>query len=105
MILIGAAKKGDQEALSRLRAQREQLVTPITAKVDADDETIDMSTDEGSLTIENEEETKSGKFYDPVKRRHHLVVLPKTSSWFGKVIWVGVTWVHGGILPFSPCRL
>jgi DNA-directed DNA polymerase III PolC len=74
-----AAKKGDQEALSRLRAQREQLVTPITAKVDADDETIDMSTDEGSLTIENEEETKSGKFYDPVKRRHHLVVLPKTS--------------------------
>ena len=74
-----AAKKGDQEALSRLRAQREQLITPITAKVDADDETIDMSTDEGSLTIENEEETKSGKFYDPVKRRHHLVVLPKTS--------------------------
>jgi DNA-directed DNA polymerase III PolC len=74
-----AAKKGDQEALSRLRSQREQLITPITAKVDADDETIDMSTDEGSLTIENEEETKSGKFYDPVKRRHHLVVLPKTS--------------------------
>ena len=75
-----AAKRGDAEALTRLREERERLVTPITAKVDGDDETIDLSTDEASLTIENEEETKSGKFYDPIKRRHHLVVLPKTSE-------------------------
>ena len=75
-----AAKKGDKEALFKLREQREKLVTPITAKVDHDDETMDISTDEASLTIENEEETKSGKFYDPIKRRHHLVVLPKTSE-------------------------
>ena len=75
-----AAKKGDAEALTRLRTEREKLVTPITVKVDGDDETIDMSTDAASLTIENEEETKSGKFYDPIKRRHHLVVLPKTSE-------------------------
>ena len=75
-----AAKKGDKAALFRLREEREKLVTPITAKLDADDETIDISTDEASLTIENEEETKSGKFYDPIKRRHHLVVLPKTSE-------------------------
>ena len=73
-----AAKKGDTAALHILRAQREKLVTPITMKVDGDDEPIDISTDSASLTIENEEETKSGKFYDPVKRRHHLVVLPKT---------------------------
>ena len=75
-----AAKKGDKDALRRLRAEREKLITPITAKVDGDDETVDLSTDEASLTIENEEETKSGKFYDPIKRRHHLVVLPKTSE-------------------------
>ncbi len=75
-----AAKKGDKEALFRLRDEREKLITPITMKVDADDETLDISTDEASLTIENEEETKSGKFYDPIKRRHHLVVLPKTSE-------------------------
>jgi len=74
-----AAKRGDTEALARLREQRERLVTPIITKVDGDDEIIDLSTDEASLTIENEEETKSGKFYDPIKRRHHLVVLPKTS--------------------------
>ena len=73
-------KKGDKEALHRLRTEREKLITPIMAKVDGDDETIDMSTDEASLTIENEEETKSGKFYDPIKRRHHMVVLPKTSE-------------------------
>ena len=75
-----AAKKGDHIALAKLRGQRERLVTPITAKVDGDDELIDLSSDEASLTIENEEETKSGKFYDPIKRRHHLVVLPKTSE-------------------------
>ena len=74
-----AAKRGDTSALHRLQGEREKLVTTIHTKVDTDDETIDLSTDEASLTIENEEETKSGKFYDPIKRRHHLVVLPKSS--------------------------
>ncbi len=74
-----AAKRGDREAVAILREQRESIRTPLFAKVDGDDETIDLSTDEGNLTIENEEESKSAKFYDPVKRRHHLVVLPKTS--------------------------
>ena len=31
-------------------------------------------------TVENEEETKSGKHYNPIKRRHHLVVLAKSSK-------------------------
>lgn len=57
----------------------EDIITPITAVVDGNDETTDVGTDEASLTIENEDETKSAKFHDPVKRRHHLVVLPKTS--------------------------
>lgn len=74
-----AAKKGDTESLAKLRQQREQLATPLYAKVDADDEVLDVATDSTALTIENEEESKSGKFYDPIKRRHHLVVLPKTS--------------------------
>lgn len=30
-------------------------------------------------TVENEEETKSAKVFDPIKRRHHLVVLAKDS--------------------------
>ena len=57
----------------------ESILTPLTAVVDGNDETTDIGTDEAALTIENEEETKSGKYNDPVKRRHHLVVLPKTS--------------------------
>ena len=75
-----AAKRGDKGALFKLQEERERLVTPLVAKVDVNDETLDISTDEGSMTIENEEESKSAKFYDPIKRRHHLVVLPKTSE-------------------------
>ena len=75
-----AAKKGDKEAANHLRAQREKIRTPLIATVDDSDEPIDIDTSENSLTIENEDETKSTKFYDPIKRRHHLVVLPKTSE-------------------------
>lgn len=78
-----AAKKGDKEALKALREQREAIATPLTAVVDEDDDPVDVlvgSDESEGLTVENEEETKSGKFYDPVKRRHHLVVLPRTSE-------------------------
>jgi len=36
------------------------------------------SDDESSL--ENEEESKQSKFFNPIKRRHHLVALPKTQK-------------------------
>ncbi len=39
--------------------------------------------DEQRQTVENEEESKSGKFYDPLKRKHHLVVLAKHSKGLG----------------------
>jgi DNA polymerase III alpha subunit len=76
-----AAKSGDKDAVAKLRAEREKIATHIDVVTDNDDEITDIqvSSDEASLTVENEEETKSGKFFDPVKRRHHLVVLPKTS--------------------------
>lgn len=48
------------------------------------DETIIIKTS-NALTIENEEETKSGKSFNPVNRRHHLVVLPKTSRALQKI--------------------
>ena len=38
-----------------------------------------------ALTVENEDETKSGKSFNPVNRRHHLVVLPKTSGALQKI--------------------
>jgi DNA polymerase III alpha subunit len=66
---------------SKEKPQRdESIVTPLTAVVDSNDETVDIGTEDAALTVENEDETKSGKYNDPVKRRHHLVVLPKTSE-------------------------
>ena len=75
-----AKKKGDAAAIKHYAEIRERLAVTIDPITDEDDEIIDLEIGEGSLTVENEEETKSGKFYDPVKRRHHLVVLPKTSE-------------------------
>jgi len=74
-----AAKRGDASALRVLREEREKIATPLLATTDGDDEIIDVSIDSAGQTIENEEESKSGKFFDPIKRRHHLVVLPRTS--------------------------
>ena len=70
-----AQKRGDASAIKKFMEDRERLAT----RIEADDEILDIDIAEASLTVENEEETKSGKFYDPIKRRHHLVVLPKTS--------------------------
>ena len=74
-----AQKRGDASAIKKFMEDRERLATRIEAFTDSDDEILDIDIAEASLTVENEEETKSGKFYDPIKRRHHLVVLPKTS--------------------------
>ncbi len=74
-----AAKRGDASALKTLREERERIQTPLVAVTDGDDEIIDIAVDSAGQTVENEEETKSGKFFDPIKRRHHLVVLPRTS--------------------------
>ncbi len=74
-----AAKKGNQEAVNKILEENESIRTRLIASIDGHDETLMLDTETANLTVENEEETKSGKFYDPVKRRHHLVVLPKTS--------------------------
>lgn len=82
------AAKGKKEAKKKLKEQQEKFRTKLVATVDADDETeeIEMT---NALTIENEDETKSNKFFNPVNRRHHLVVLPKNQkgllSLFGAV--------------------
>lgn len=74
-----AAKRGDSSALKMLREERERIQTPLVAITDSDDEIVDIAIEDAGQTVENEEETKSGKFFDPLKRRHHLVVLPRTS--------------------------
>jgi DNA polymerase-3 subunit alpha len=75
-----ARKKGRQPEIERLERLKAELATPLFVTTDGDDEIVDIAKDEVGLTVENEEETKSNKFFDPIKRRHHLVVLPRTST-------------------------
>jgi DNA polymerase-3 subunit alpha len=64
----------------------ELYVHPDLAQWARDRATSDDTEDEqhGS-TVENENETKSNKFFNPIKRRHHLVVLAKDSKGLEKL--------------------
>ena len=73
--LAKATKKGNEIEVQRIKSLLINLDTPLSASIGEAGE-LD---DDAGLTVENEEETKSGKFYDPIKRRHHLVVLPTSS--------------------------
>lgn len=74
-----AKKKGDTSEIARLQRLKSEIASPLFAVIDGDDELVDIGKEDAGLTVENEDETKSGKFFDPIKRRHHLVVLPRTS--------------------------
>jgi DNA polymerase III subunit alpha len=76
-----AEKYEDQATIDRLKLERQEITTPLTAIIDSDDEIVDIeiNKEDQGITIEDEDTTKSSKFYDPIKRRHHLVVLPKNS--------------------------
>lgn len=65
------------ETPSEMLAEQE-IVTPLSAETDEDDETVELETT-NALTIEREEESKSTKYFNPINRRHHLVVIPTTS--------------------------
>lgn len=73
---LADAAAADKRAAKKLRDKNAAIVTPLVAIVDADDEAVSIETT-NNLTIENEEETKTTKFFNPVNRRHHLVLLPK----------------------------
>ena len=78
----GAAEKAaeDKKAAKKLKVkQQEELQTKLIAVVDQADETEDIEMS-NALTIENEDETKSTKHFNPVNRRHHLVLLPKNQK-------------------------
>ena len=76
--LAKATKKGNEVEVQRIKTLLTNLDTPLSASIA--DEMVEANDEDEGLTIENEEETKSGKFYDPIKRRHHLVVLPTSST-------------------------
>lgn len=69
----------NKKTARKLKKEQEKYETKLIAKVDESDEIeeIEMT---NALTIENEDETKSNKFFNPVNRRHHLVLLPKNQA-------------------------
>jgi DNA-directed DNA polymerase III PolC len=71
--------KLDKKAAKKLKEKEEELPTKVVAVVDQNDETEEVETT-NALTVENEDETKSTKHFNPVNRRHHLVVLPKNQK-------------------------
>jgi DNA polymerase III alpha subunit len=77
--------KADRKAAKKLaKEQQEELQTKVVAVVDASDETEELETT-NALTVENEDETKSTKHFNPVNRRHHLVLLPKSQKGLLKI--------------------
>lgn len=80
-------KQAAQEArtqkklMLKQRKAESKLSKKIVAIVDKDDETEEIIIETANaLTIENEDESKSNKFFNPVNRRHHMVVLPKNQK-------------------------
>lgn len=76
--------KDDKKLAKKLAEKQEKFQTKIVAVVDSSDETeeIEMT---NALTIENEDETKSTKHFNPINRRHHLVLLPKNQKGLQKI--------------------
>jgi len=78
------ASKDDKKLAKKLAEKQEKLQTKIVVTVDSSDETeeIEMT---NALTVENEDETKSSKHFNPLNRRHHLVILPKNQKGLQKI--------------------
>lgn len=78
-------KKNDaKEKKKTTKKIKEEIQTEIILKRDEDDEVNEVEI-KNSLTIENEDETKNIKHFNPVNRRHHLVILPKNSDGLKKI--------------------
>jgi DNA polymerase III subunit alpha len=87
--------RDDKKLAKKLMTQQEKLQTKLIVNTDADDETesIEMS---NALTIENEDESKSTKHFNPVNRRHHLVLLPKNPAGLQKIFsLISKSYLHG----------
>jgi DNA polymerase III alpha subunit len=71
--------KIDKKIALKLAKEQEKYQTKVVAVVDNNDETEDIEMS-NALTIENEDESKSTKHFNPINRRHHLVILPKNQK-------------------------
>lgn len=71
-----AANKGKRSNVQIITDDEDDVMDVKVAAFD--DESLDEE-DKG-LTVEKEEDSKSGRLSNPIHRRHHLVVLPKNSK-------------------------
>lgn len=76
--------KEDKKVAKKLQKQQESIKTKLIVNTDNDDEVDDIEMT-NALTIENEDMSKSTKLFNPVNRRHHLVLLPKNSVGLQKI--------------------
>lgn len=79
---LQADKKKTKKKIKEQQEESNNII--IDLKRDENDEVVDIEL-KNALTVENEDETKSAKYYNPVNRRHHLVILPKTSESLKKI--------------------
>lgn len=81
---VADAAQQDKKEAKKLKKKQEELQTKILVTSDENDETEELETT-NALTVENEEESKSTKHFNPVNRRHHLVLLPKNQAGLLKI--------------------
>jgi DNA polymerase-3 subunit alpha len=85
----------DKKVAKKVASSQEEYQTKLIVNTDQNDETesIEMT---NALVVEDEDESKSTKHFNPVNRRHHLVLLPKNTAGllkiFGLVSW---SYLHG----------
>lgn len=87
--------KDDEKVAKKLKEKQEKIQTKLIAITDDVDDTVDIEMT-NALTVENEDESKSSKHFNPVNRRHHLVLLPKNSRGLQKIFSaVSYGYLHG----------
>lgn len=76
--------KNDKKVAKELAKREERKMTSIELSLDKDEdiEEIDMT---NALTVEDEDATKSTGSFNPLNRRHHLVLLPKNPRGLQKI--------------------
>ena len=72
-------EKNTKKEEKRKQSSKEKIKTSLSVKTDANEdiEEIDIT---NNLVLEDEETSKSNKHFNPLNRRHHLVVLPINSQ-------------------------
>jgi DNA polymerase III alpha subunit len=69
----------DDEKAGLKKKSRTPVETQLNITRSSSDDIVDIDTS-SAIVIENEDESKSTKHFNPVNRRHHLVLLPKNSQ-------------------------